>query len=106
MQLSRRVRLTTEARYDLRDLLQYTLERWGHEQRDTYRARIQHTLSTLARHPELGRSRDEILPHLRSYAMDSHLIFYLVSEKEIVVLRIMHSAKDVLSSLPADLLGT
>lgn len=77
MRSSRRVRLTAEARDDLRDLLQYTYERWGREQRDAYRARIQRTLSTLARHPDLGRSRDEILPHLRSYAMDSYLIFIL-----------------------------
>jgi toxin ParE1/3/4 len=94
MRSSHRLRLTKEARDDLRDLLQYSYEAWGSEQRDAYRTRIQRALLTLSRHPDLGRPRDDLIPNLRSYVIGVHIIFYLVIGNEVRTLRILHSSRD------------
>ena len=95
MPSSRRLRLTPEAADDLRDLLQYSLETWGQRQRDTYRALIHRALRDLARFPDLGRGRDELAPGLRSHPVGQHVVIYAVSDKELVVVRILHGRRDL-----------
>lgn len=95
MPSSRKLRLTSEARDDLRDVLQYTLETWGRKQRATYKARILRTLRELARFPGLGRERNELGVDMRSFPVGQHLIVYRVDDKELIVTRIMHSRMDV-----------
>lgn len=91
----RRLRLTPEAEDDLREILQYTQETWGLRQRDTYRAMVKRTFRHLARFPGLGRLRDELSPNLRSYPLGQHLIFYEVVADGLIILRILHSGRDI-----------
>ncbi|MGH2560956.1 MAG: type II toxin-antitoxin system RelE/ParE family toxin [Thermomicrobiales bacterium] len=95
MPSSRRLRLTQEARDDLRDLLQYTFETWGRNQCDTYRALIRRTLRELAQYPGLGRKREELGADLRSFPAGQHVVIYLLNDQELVVTRIMHSGMDI-----------
>ncbi|MBA3528471.1 MAG: type II toxin-antitoxin system RelE/ParE family toxin [Propionibacteriaceae bacterium] len=75
--------------------MQYTLETWGRRQRATYKARILHTLCELAQFPGLGRERTELGEDMRSFPVGQHLIVFRVSDKELIVTRIMHSRMDV-----------
>ena len=49
----------------------------------------------LAEHPELGRRRDEIAPGLRSFPVDSYLIFYRPVREGIRVMRVLHGSRDI-----------
>ncbi|MGH2530689.1 MAG: type II toxin-antitoxin system RelE/ParE family toxin [Thermomicrobiales bacterium] len=95
MPSSRRLRLTQEARDDLRDLLQYTLETWGRKQRDSYRALVLRTLRDLATFPGLGRKRAELGADLRSFPVGQHVVIYWLNDEELIVTRIMHSRMDI-----------
>ena len=95
MPSGRKLRLTSETRDDLRDVLHYRIETWGRRQRATYKARILRTLRELARCPGLGRERHELGDDIRSFPVGQHLIVYRQDDKELIVIRIMHSRMDV-----------
>ena len=44
--------------------------------------------------PQLGRKREELLPHLRSFPLGNYVIFYRLMENEIEIVRILHGARD------------
>ena len=74
---------------------QYSLETWGRTQRDRYKARIDRALWDLPRFPNLGRARDELLPGLRSHPVGQHVVFYRVTDDEIIISRIIHGRRDI-----------
>jgi toxin ParE1/3/4 len=94
MPSGRKLRLSVEAQDDLRDLLQYSLQRWGWQQRDAYKSKIQRRLRDLATYPDLGRARDEYFPGCRSLPVEQHVVYYPVTETEILVTRILHAKRD------------
>jgi toxin ParE1/3/4 len=49
----------------------------------------------LADNPELGKCRDELYKGLRVYPSGKHLVFYLIMENGIDVVRILHGSMDV-----------
>ena len=48
----------------------------------------------LAQFPEIGRSRAELVPDLRSWAAGSYVIFYRPIEDGMLTIRILHGARD------------
>ena len=60
----------------------------------TYKAVIDRALRELTEFPNLGRARDEISPGLRSFPAGSHVIYYRVTETELIVTRIVHGSRD------------
>lgn len=44
--------------------------------------------------PALGRERDECAPGIRSYPVNSHLVFYLQRDEILYVVRVLHSRQD------------
>lgn len=49
----------------------------------------------IADFPDMERSREELLPRLRSFPLGNYLIFYKVTDSGIEVLRVLHSARDI-----------
>jgi toxin ParE1/3/4 len=72
----------------------HTREQWGAEQRDAYLEAINRALATLSANPRIGRERDEIVPGLRSYGVQQHIIFYRLDADIATVLRILHRKMD------------
>lgn len=62
--------------------------------------RIEAAEQRLATFPNLGRARVELAPDLRSWAVGDYVIFYRAHGADVLILRILHGARD----LP-DLLG-
>jgi toxin ParE1/3/4 len=91
---NRRLRFTTDARTDLRDIRRYTADRWGARQRDVYDARLNRALSSLIEYPELGPPRDDLFPGCRNLVVGQHVIFYRLDGEVIVVGRVLHSSQD------------
>jgi toxin ParE1/3/4 len=90
------VRRSPQAETDLEtileDLQQRTpavAERYANEFYDKGKA--------LAQFPEIGRSRPEIAPHLRSTLVKPYVIFYRIHDDEVQILRILHGRQDLRS---------
>jgi toxin ParE1/3/4 len=45
--------------------------------------------------PDMGRSRPELAPGVRSFSADSYVIFYRRDEDGIEIIRVLHGARDV-----------
>jgi len=77
------------------------LEIWGHMADSSPRAadrlleRIGRTCDTLAEFPQMGRSRPELAPALRSIPVGSYIVFYRPVEEGIEVVRVLHGARDI-----------
>ncbi len=56
----------------------------------------------LAQFPEIGRSRPEIAPDLRSTLVHPYVIFYRIQGNEVQILRILHGKMDLRSIIQAD----
>ena len=64
------------------------------EAADRFIDRVMAIDRTLARFPEMGRSRDEIRAGIRSMAVGSYVIYHRQIRKGIEILRLVHGARD------------
>jgi len=88
-------RLRPKARSDIDAIWDYTVQSWGVQQALHYLNRLRDVCTELADNPELGKCRDELYKGLRVYPSGKHLVFYLIIENGIDVVRILHGSMDV-----------
>ncbi len=87
---------TTLAERDLLDIWAYIAED-NCEAADRFLDTLESTFRSLADLPGMGRSRSEELfvPGLRSFSVGRYMVFYYLNETgELVVMRVVHSARD------------
>lgn len=87
-------RLTPAARYDLASIWDFTEERWGARQAESYLNEIRSAIERIADDPHRGRSCDEIREGYRRYSVGRHILFYVVSAGDVDVIRILHQRMD------------
>ena len=87
--------LSKEADKDLEDILFYTKIQWGDGQFKKYAGQIYEVFARISENPHIGILSDYILPDTRKIAVDKHIIFYKVKFGEVLILRILHSSKDI-----------
>jgi toxin ParE1/3/4 len=56
--------------------------------------RLEDECWALARNPELGTAREDLLPRLRVWSMDKYAIFYRPTAAGIEVVRVVHGSRD------------
>lgn len=72
---------------------------WRHIARDNVSAanrifgEIEDRCELLPGNPYLGRSRDDVSPGMRAFVHGNYVIYYLVTEDEIAIIRILHGAR-------------
>jgi len=88
-------RLTPRALTDLDAIADYSLNRWGAEQTQTYLSQIADRMQWLADNPEIGRVRDDIADGYRSFPEGKHMIFYLIIEGGVAIIGVPHAAMDL-----------
>ena len=88
-------RLRTLARNDLEIIWDYTLEQWGIQQAERYFKALFTCFDDLARNPQMGRQRDDVLPGSRSFPQGRHVVFYEIDDNGIEILGIVHQSTDV-----------
>lgn len=88
-------RLTPAAQRDLSSIWDFTEERWDVSQAERYIRKIQAAVERIAEDPDIGRTREGIREGYRSYAIGSHIIFYMPSADHIEIVRILHQRMDV-----------
>lgn len=88
------LRLTPAAQRDLSSIWDYTQQRWGAGQAETYVAEIHAAMQRAVGDPERGRRCDDIRRGYRRYGIGSHVIFYIDRPRRVDVIRILHQRMD------------
>lgn len=94
-----RFKLTERAVQDLREISTYTKKEWGAEQERRYRQQLELELQKLSLNANLGRSREEVGAGVRSFKVASHIAFYVQGNEGIIVLRLLHPRRDIVSTI-------
>lgn len=93
------IKLTLEAKSDLKDILKYTENVWGESQRKIYKSYLDKTLALIAEFPQGGLRRDELFIGCRSKRVEQHTIFYQIMPKYVQIVRILHIRMELTSRL-------
>jgi len=90
-------RRTPQADLDLDEIWHYVATRSGSvEVADRLVDSITDRFLLLARHPNIGRSRDEDLrPGLRSLPVGDYVIIYRVKDEDVLILRVLHGSRNL-----------
>lgn len=89
-------RISAEAISDLEKIWEYTFHRWSPEQAERYYKLIISEIEFLSVNLLAGKPVDYIRKGYMAGLVKSHLIFYRISEDQILeVIRILHHSMDV-----------
>jgi toxin ParE1/3/4 len=86
--------LSEKAKADLREIWNYTEDRWGEQQADTYYRDIIKTFELLATGERQGRKSDVRDGYLK-YPVGQHFVYFTKGESKIIVIRVLHGRMDV-----------
>ena len=88
--------LSNKAVEDLDAIWLYTLETWSESQADSYYHDLVSACLYIADHPtHLDKEYSDILPGLYCHRCHKHLIFYILVENEVEIVRILHERMDI-----------
>lgn len=85
-------RIGSKAESDLTGIFDYTVDRWGWEQVDTYVDVLSECFQLLADSPGWGRSSNLIAKDILHFEHGSHVVLYKKVEAGIEILRVLHKA--------------
>lgn len=89
-----------KARADIDSVWHYMIRTWRGPQARRYLAAIRDACAELAARPDLGKSRDELWPGLRSLPSGKHVLYYLVASYGVDVVRVLRARTGPPSHLP------
>ena len=92
--------LTPRAQSDLDEIWDYTADRWGLDQAETYTRQIAKDIQKVAERPSLGSECKEVRRGYRQYPSGSHVLFYRTTDSGIDVVRILHERMDYERHIP------
>jgi len=92
--------LSQDADDDLVSIFDYTSEQFGNEQAIKYLTLLDDVFQNLCNNPFSGRNRNEIAEGIRSIVYVSHIVFYKLIEEKILIVRVLHSSRDVSRYFP------
>jgi toxin ParE1/3/4 len=84
------------AKNDLKDIYLYGTREWGQAQSESYLSAIKNQLWLLTEQPFIGVERAEISPEIRSLVIQSHTVFYRLTNRQIEIIRVLHGRQDPL----------
>ena len=88
------LKLSQKAEADVAEIADYTIGKFGVMQARRYRDSFQGCFNSLRENPLLGRSARELAPGLRLIRQHAHIIFYLHTQDQILVVRVLHHSMD------------
>ena len=86
--------ISQKAKQDLQEIWDY-IGRESPEAADAVINTIVDKFTTIAQFPQMGRSREELAPYIRSFSTGNYVIFYYAVEKRIEVARVLYGARDI-----------
>ena len=91
-----RYHFTEKAERDLERIIDYTVERWGASQANTYLDGLETRAQLLADNPDLGTKREALSEGLLSFPFESHILYYMKQPRGITIIRVLHQNMDPL----------
>jgi toxin ParE1/3/4 len=92
--------LTNRAKTDLKEIVAYTKERWGRNQRDEYLTMLDACFHQLAANPLKGTDCGDIRNGYRKLFAGRHVIYYRqMLNDSIEIVRILHRRMDIETQL-------
>jgi len=88
-------RLSGKAAFDLREIADYTIERFGIDQARRYRDGLKICFEQLADNPQMGRRTEHLARGLQRFEHRSHIVFYRAEPDGLLIVRVLHSRMDV-----------
>ena len=92
-------KLSEAAASDVEAILTRSVLDFGVERTETYLQSLTHCLELLGDNPEMGSAVDDLRQSYRCFLHESHVIFYMHDEQDILIVRILHKRMDVVRSL-------
>jgi toxin ParE1/3/4 len=89
-----RYRVSDEARSDL-DEIWFYIAQDNPDAADAFIRAVISRFPRLAKMPHLGRLREELSSHLRSFPVGRYVIFYRPFDNGIEIVRVLHGARDL-----------
>lgn len=83
--------VTVRARPHIEDILQYTLDTWGIDQRDRYESLLYAAFDRIRDFPDIGHPAPGGRSNLREYHLEHHIIRYRREPDRVVIVRILSS---------------
>lgn len=88
-------KLSVKAQEDIVLAYREGVRLFGVEQAEKYYAGLERVFQFLSGTPKAARERTEITPPVRVYPYQSHIIVYLIDDKnDVLILRIRHGRED------------
>ena len=87
-----RIEFADEALADLRSIIAYSVDHWGAAQARKYVAGLRSFCAELAAVPAIGKEAGWLMPGLRSFPYQSHVIYYREHQDGIFVVAIIPSS--------------
>ena len=89
-----RLEIREAAYLDLENIWNYTLETWSLSQADKYYNDIIEAIEFFSTEPKSGKSAEYLRKGYQIFKVNSHLIFYITTDAELDVIRILNSQMD------------
>tara|TARA_E500000331_G_C16773901_1_gene505032 strand:- start:84 stop:380 length:297 start_codon:yes stop_codon:yes gene_type:complete len=93
------IKLSKQASIDIDEMYLYGFITFGEDQADLYSEKIKNCLQTLQQNPEIGRLETRVNPAVRRFDIERHVIFYDLTDTDIVIVRIIHCSTDFIRHL-------
>ena len=97
--MPRSIRHSVEARADLKGIRRYLAEAGAEAAADRLLQEMAGVLAKLSEVPEMGPARPELAAHLRSFTVGKHVLFYTYDSRDVRLVRVLHSARDITPKL-------
>lgn len=89
------VALTRRAIQDLRNIFNFSTDRWGRKVADKYLDELEAGLNLLREHPDLLAKNQDFHGVLSFYRIQKHLLVCDLRDGSIVVLTVIHTSMDI-----------
>ena len=95
-----RFTLSPRAQSDLNEIWDYTEDRWGIDQAESYTRAIWQRIEALAANPSMGEDCSAVRAGYRKIPSGSHVLFYRVIGDRVDIVRILHERMDFERHIP------
>jgi len=96
------LRIAQAAREDLREIRMYSKSAFGARVARNYLEGLRHVISLLRRRPAAGVVEDDLGEGMRGFTYRSHRIYYRLDAEGVLIVRILHHARDAMRALEQD----
>lgn len=86
-----KLRLSRQAKADIGRIYLESARAFGIHQADSYQSGLRESLGIIGAHPELARERSNFTRPVRVHPYEAHVIVYLLDDKGVLILRILHA---------------